>query len=93
MRIGQKNQIPKSLIGIKNSKLSQVLGNKQSHNPRLEVDTIIKNNNSDGYIHNESNSNQNNIQPIKGVSVPNNNKSISLEKTKKLRSSENNHFT
>ena len=72
MRFGQKSQIQKSLVGVKNSKLSQVLGAKQSHNPRLDVDTIIKhNNNPDGYIYNESNSNQNNNQPIKGVSLPN----------------------
>ena len=98
MRIGQKSQIQKSLVGVKNSKLSQVLGAKQSHNPRLDVDTIIKqNNNPDGYIYNESNSNQNNNQPIKGVSLPNyksNNNINSLEKAHKIkRSPDKRHFS
>ena len=97
MRLGQKSQVLKYLSGVKNSKLSQVLGAKQSHNPRLDVDTIIKqNNNPDGYIYNESNSNQNNAQPIKGVSLPNyksNNNINSLEKPHKIkRSSDKSKF-
>ena len=98
MRIGQKLQIQRLLVGVKNSKLSQVLGAKQSHNPRLDVDTIIKhNNNPDGYIYNESNSNQNNNQPIKGVPLPNyksNSNINSLEKSHKIkRSSDKSHFS
>ena len=96
MRIGQKNQMIKLSQGVKNSKLSQVLGVKQSHNPKLDADTITKHNSPDGIIYNESNSNQNNMQPIKGVALSNhksNNNTNSLEKKHKIRSSENNHFT
>ena len=99
MRIGQKNQMIKLSQGVKNSKLSQVLGVKQSHNPKLDADTITKHNSPDGIIYNESNSNQNNIQPIKGVSLPSHRNNIqsnrnSLEKQHRVhKSSENNHFT
>ena len=99
MRIGQKNQMIKLSMGVKNSKLSQVLGGKQSHNPRLDADTITKHNSPDGIIYNESNSNQNNIQPIKGISLPSHRNNVqsnrnSLEKQHRVhKSSENNHFT
>ncbi len=85
--------------GVKDSRSRYNLGVKQSNNPHLDVDTLIRNNTESGIITNESNSNDNNYQPIKGIQLPNYKNSISsnrnnIEKAHKIKkSSENNHFT
>ena len=98
MQLGVKSQVLTSSLGVKNSKPSLSLGVKQSHNPHLDFDTLVRNNTSDGIIHNESNSNDARYQPIKGIPLPSHRNNIqsnrnNLEKKHKLRSSENNHFT
>ena len=99
MSLGQKSQVRISPLGGKNSIPKYSLGVKQSHNPYLNVENLIRNNTQGGIISNESNSNDNNYQPIKGIQLPNYKNSISsnrnnIEKAHKIKkSSENNHFT
>ena len=96
---GRKSQVVTSSLGLKNSKPSLSLGIKQSHNPHLDSDTLTRNYTSDGIINNESNSNDNHYQPIKGVHLPNYKNTISsnrnnIEKAHKIkRSSDKSHFT
>ena len=99
MKLGNKSQVVTSSLGVKNSKPSLSLGVKQSHNPQLDVSNLLRNNTSDGIIRNESNSNDNSYQPIKGIQLSNNRSHVnsnrnSIEKAHKIKhSSENNHFT
>jgi hypothetical protein len=99
MRLGNKSQVIMAALGVKNSRPRYSLGVKQSNNPHLDVDALIRNNTQSGIINNESNSNDNNYQPIKGIQLPNYKNSISsnrnnIEKAHKIKkSSENNHFT
>ena len=99
MRLGNKSPIIMTALGIKDSRPRYNLGVKQSNNPHLNVDALIRNNTQSGIITNESNSNDNNYQPIKGIQLPNYKNSISsnrnnIEKAHKIKkSSENNHFT
>ena len=59
----------------------------------------MRNNTSDGIIRNESNSNDNSYQPIKGIQLSSNRSHVnsnrnSIEKAHEIKhSSENNHFT
>ena len=57
---------------LKIQNLSLSLGVKQSHNPQLDISNLIRNNTSDGIIRNESNSNDNSYQPIKGIQLSSN---------------------
>ena len=99
MKLGNKSQVVTSSLGVKNSKPSLSLGVKQSHNPQLDISNLIRNNTSDGIIRNESNSNDNSYQPIKGIQLSSNRSHVnsnrnSIEKAHKIKhSSENNHFT
>ena len=99
MKLGMKSQVLTSSLGVKQSRPTSSLGVKQSHNPHLDYDTLVKNNTSDGIIHNESNSNNAHYQPIKGIPLPSHRNNIqsnrnSLEKKHRVhKSSENNHFT
>ena len=99
MSLGQKSQVRISPLGGKNSRPRYTLGVKHSNNPHLDIDALIRNNTQSGIINNESNSNDNNYQPIKGIQLPNYKNSISsnrnnIEKAHKIKkSSENNHFT
>ena len=99
MKLGNKSQVVTSSLGVKNSKPSLSLGFKQSHNPQLDISNLIRNNTSDGIIRNESNSNDNSYQPIKGIQLSSNRSHVnsnrnSIEKAHKIKhSSENNHFT
>jgi hypothetical protein len=99
MSLGRKTQAVTLSPGVKNSKPYSSLGVKQSHNPRLDIDALIRNNTPNGIINNESNGNDNNYQPIKGIQLANHKSSVNLsrnniEKAHKIkRSSDNNHFT
>ena len=99
MKLGNKSQVVTSSLGVKNSKPSLSLGVKQSHNPQLDISNLLRNNTSDGIIRNESNSNDNSYQPIKGIQLSSNRSHVnsnrnSIEKAHKIKhSSENNHFT
>ena len=99
MSLGNKSPIIMTALGIKDSRQRYNLGVKQSNNPHLNVDALIRNNTQSGIITNESNSNDNNYQPIKGIQLPNYKNSINsnrnnIEKAHKIKkSSENNHFT
>jgi len=99
MKLGNKSQVVTSSLGVKNSKPSLSLGVKQSHNPQLDISNLMRNNTSDGIIRNESNSNDNSYQPIKGIQLSSNRSHVnsnrnSIEKAHKIKhSSENNHFT
>ena len=44
MRLGNKSQVIMAALGVKNSSPYSSLGVKQSHNPRLDVDALIRNN-------------------------------------------------
>ena len=98
MRLGNKSQVIMSALGVKNSRPYSSLGVKQSHNPRLDVDALIRNNTPNGIINNESNSNDTHYQPIKGISLPNYKNTINsnrntIEKAHKIkRSSDKSHF-
>ncbi len=98
MNLGQKAQVITSSLGVKNSKPSLSLGVKQSHNPYLDYDAVVRHNTSDGIINNESNSNDTHYQPIKGISLPNYKNTINsnrntTEKAHKIkRSSDKSHF-
>ena len=70
MRLGNKSQVITSSIGVKNSKPSASLGVKQSHNPHLDVDALVRHNTSSGIINHDSNSNDTHYQPIKGIQLP-----------------------
>ncbi len=95
---GQKSYGFKLSPGYKNSVTSSNSGVKQNNNI-LDVGALIRNNTSSGIINNESNSNDNNYQPIKGIQLSNHKSSVNsnrnnIEKAHKIkRSSENNHFT
>jgi len=99
MKLGNKSQVVTSSLGVKNSKPSLSLGVKQSHNPQLDISNLMRNNTPDGIIRNESNSNDNSYQPIKGIQLSSNRSHVnsnrnSIEKAHKIKhSSENNHFT
>ena len=99
MRLGNKSQVIMAALGVKNSRPYSSLGVKQSHNPRLDVDALIRNNTPNGIINNKSNSNDNNYQPIKGIQLSSHKSNVNLsrnniEKAHKIkRSSDNNHFT
>jgi len=49
-----------SSLGVKNSRLFSSLGVKQSHNPQMDTDNLVKQYTSNGIINNQSNSNNNN---------------------------------
>jgi len=100
MKLGNKSQVVTSSLGVKNSKPSLSLGVKQSHNPQLDISNLMRNNTPDGIIRNESTSNDNSYQPIKGIQLSSNRSRVtnsnrnSIEKAHKIKhSSENNHFT
>ena len=88
MNLGRKSSIITAALGVKNSRLYSSLGVKQSHNPHMDVDSLIRNHTPNGIINNHSNSNDNNYQPIKGIHIPNQkvNRNINnIEKTHKIR--------
>ena len=96
MSLGRKTSVVLSSLGVKNSRLYHSLGVKQSHSPNIDVDSLIRNQTSNGIINNTSNSNENNYQPIKGVNLPYHqaaqNKNY-LEKAHKMQSKKGgNHF-
>ena len=96
MNLGRKSSIITAALGVKNSRLYSSLGVKQSHNPHMDVDSLIRNHTPSGIINNHSNSNDNNYQPIKGINIPNQkinrNRNI-LEKAHKIISEKSrNHF-
>lgn len=96
MSLGRKTSVVLSSLGVKNSRLYHSLGVKQSHSPNIDVDSLIRNQTSNGIINNTSNSNENNKQPIKGVNLPYHhvaqNKNY-LEKAHKIRNEKDrNHF-
>ena len=96
MSLGRKTSVVLSSLGVKNSRLYHSLGVKQSHSPNIDVDSLIRNQTSNGIINNTSNSNENNKQPIKGVNLPYHqaaqNKNF-LEKAHKIRQEKDrNHF-
>ena len=70
MSLGRKTSVVLSSLGVKNSRLYHSLGVKQSHSPNIDVDNLMRNQTSNGIINNTSNSNENNYQPIKGISLP-----------------------
>ncbi len=96
---GRKSQAITLLLGVKNSKPSLSVGVKQSHNPHLDYDALVRHNTPSGIINNDSNSNDTHYQPIKGIQLPSHKSNVntnrnSIEKAHKIkRSSENNHFT
>ena len=69
MSLGRKTSVVLSSLGVKNSRLYHSLGVKQSHSPNIDVDSLIRNQTSNGTINNTSNSNENNYQPMKGVNL------------------------
>ena len=95
---GQKSYGFKLSQGYKNLVSSSNSGVKQNNNI-LDVGALIRNNTPNGIIYNESNSNDNNHQPIKGIQLSNHKSNVNsnrnnIEKAHKIkRSSENNHFT
>ena len=92
MSLGRKSSIIMQSLGVKKSLPSYSFGVKQSRNPHMDSDNLAKQHTSNGIIHNTSNSNDNNYQPIKGVLVSSSNKDKNnLEKPRKLRP-ENNYF-
>ena len=96
MNLGRKSSVITSSLGVKNSKPSLSLGVKQSHNPNMDMDNLMKQYTSDGIINNQSNSNYAQYEPIKGVNLPshkvNHNKNY-LEKAHKNKSEKGkNHF-
>ena len=96
MNLGRKSSIITAALGVKNSRLYSSLGVKQSHNPHMDVDSLIRNHTPSGIINNHSNSNDNNYQPIKGINIPSQkvirNRNI-LEKAHKIISEKSrNHF-
>ena len=97
MQLGRKSQVITKSLGVKNSKPTSNVGIKQSHNPHMDSDYLVKDNTANGII-NHSNSNNNSLQPIKGVQLPYHKVEIRnrnyLEKAHKLKqSSDRNHFT
>ena len=96
MHLGRKSSMIMSSLGVKNSRLFSSLGVKQSHNPQMDTDNLVKQYTSNGIINNQSNSNNNNYQPIKGINLPshkvNHNRNY-LEKPHKIRNQKDrNHF-
>ena len=87
MHLGRKSSMIMSSLGVKNSRLFSSLGVKQSHNPHMDVDSLIRNHTPSGIISNHSNSKHNSYQPIKGINIPNQkiNRNINiLEKAHKI---------
>ena len=94
--LGRKTSMILSSLGVKNFKLHSCLGVKQTLNPHIDVENLMRNQTSNGIINNTSNSNENNKQPIKGVNLPYHqaaqNKNY-LEKAHKMQSKKGgNHF-
>ena len=92
MHLGRKSSMIMSSLGVKNSRLFSSLGVKQSHNPQMDTDNLVKQYTSNGIINNQSNSNNNNYQPIKGINIPNQkvNRNINnIEKPHKIRNEKN----
>ena len=97
MNLGRKSSVITASMGVKNSKPSLSLGVKQSHNPNMDTDNLMRANTSDGIINNQSNSNDTHYQPIKGVNIPHHkviHKRNSLEKPHKIITEKSrNHFS
>jgi len=96
MNLGRKYSVITSSLGVKNSKPSLSLGVKQSHNPHMDTDNVIKQYTLNGIINNQSNSNNTHYEPIKGINLPNhkvNHIKNHLEKSNKIISEKSrNHF-
>ena len=96
MNLGRKSSVITSSLGVKNSKPSLSLGVKQSHNPNMDMDNLMKQYTTDGIINNQSNSNYAHYEPIKGVNLPSHKVNHSrnyLEKAHKIKSEKSrNHF-
>ena len=96
MNLGSRSSIITASLGVKASNPSLSLGVRQSHNPHMDTDNLVKQYTSNGIINNQSNSNNNNYQPIKGINLPshkvNHNRNY-LEKPHKIRNEKDrNHF-
>ena len=91
MHLGRKSSVIMQSLGVKKSLPSYSFGVKQSRNPHMDSDNLAKQHTSNGIIHNTSNSNDNNYQPIKGVPVSSKQDRNNLEKPRKLRP-ENNYY-
>ena len=88
MNLGRRSSIITASLGVKTSKPSLSLGVRQSHNPHMDTDNLVKQYTSNGIVNNHSNSNDNNNQPIKGINIPNQkvNRNINnIEKPHKIR--------
>ena len=70
MHLGRRPSIRTASLGVRNLRSSFSLGVKQSHNPHMDVDNLVRQHTPNGIINNHSNSISSQREPIIGINLP-----------------------